>query len=984
MGNELKVYLSLSEEQVSPANGIGRVVLAQHKHLPKYGIKVVSDPEQADVIACHIIKGNLPRIDVLHSHGLYFSDIPHLTYKTWHHNANKDIIGAAREAITVTTPCTWVAEPFRRDMRINPVVIGHGVDYDEWQGARPGTGKYILYNKGRESDVCLSEPALELAKNGERVVSTFAPVGADIPDKMKVVGTMPFENMKRLIMDADIYLATTLETFGIGTVEALAAGVPVLGYRWGGTEDIVIHDECGYLVEPGDVQGLIDGAAYIRQHYRRMSEAARKRAQLYTWDTVMGQYADVYREAKDIREQEQTAGVSIVITNYNYSKWVGDAIESCKKQTKPPREIIVVDDGSTDGSVEYLKKIDGIKLILQKNQGVAHARDAGIMAAKGTFITCLDADDMLDPRFVATLSDALLADRGMGIAYSRMAIIDEQGKYKYTPDFPGEFSWEIQSKEGVPPPNVVPSGSMFRKSMWERAGGYRQEYAPGEDAEFWVRGLSVGFTAKRVSQDLLFWYRLHGGSASQTRKYVPIHDKLPFIMDKDFPMGAPSTTPPNVRSYHIPDVSIIIPVGPNHTRKVITAIDSVIGQTFRNWELILVDDTGGKLDEFRKHPRWKAYPFLKIFKTEKAGCGAGRARNIGLRHARGKTVVFLDADDYLLSDAIYKMWEGYQESGGRYVYTDYLLLDGEGIHRQYSKTYIQNEWHMQHSIVVMMDRNHAIDLMFDETLESWEDWDFFIRAAIKGYCGIRLAEPVFVYRLFTGKRRMVMLDEHGITDSARDVLNYFSKKYGKYYTGESLMARCCGGNGGEVIIKAKNAILRAGELPVSEEGVPMASTSNLVILEYIGTNVGAIGFKANNRTYRGGNNPRDRYVEVPVEDVQSLVMTGRWRKVEQPVQPSQPPQTGDKPQAQQQPVRKAITMREAEEAARRALEQAKGGFHDDLPEIDETVFKKVSDKVVQGKEEDEEPKPSDPMTAFKVPGETTPEKKQTRSKKDKK
>jgi len=82
-----------------------------------------------------------------------------------------------------------------------------------------------------------------------------------------------------------------------------------------------------------------------------------------------------------------------------------------------------------------------------------------------------------------------------------------------------EFDWESQAKPHVPPSNCIPSACMIRKSMWERAGAIRLVYAPGEDAEFWTRGLSVGFTAKKVSDQPLFEYRMHGGSASRTKTY---------------------------------------------------------------------------------------------------------------------------------------------------------------------------------------------------------------------------------------------------------------------------------------------------------------------------------------------------------------------------------------------------------------------------------------------------------------------------------
>ena len=99
------------------------------------------------MIACHIQQGELPRVDVLHCHGLYWQRHEHAPYQPWHHEANARIVDAARKAMIVTVPGDWVAEPFKRDMRIMPRVIGHGIDLDDWP---PAENKgYVLWNKNR-------------------------------------------------------------------------------------------------------------------------------------------------------------------------------------------------------------------------------------------------------------------------------------------------------------------------------------------------------------------------------------------------------------------------------------------------------------------------------------------------------------------------------------------------------------------------------------------------------------------------------------------------------------------------------------------------------------------------------------------------------------------------------------------------------------------------------------------------------------------
>ncbi|MFA5424965.1 MAG: hypothetical protein WC374_14010, partial [Phycisphaerae bacterium] len=152
----MKIHISPTLAQVTPDNGIGQVVIAQHKYLPERGFEIVP-AASADLIVCHATKGALPRVDVLHSHGLHWDDVPHAPYGRMHLRVNREIALAAREAYAVTVPAEWVAEPFLRDMRITPTVIGHGIDIEDWQaGENKG---YILWNKNRRDDVCDPMPA---------------------------------------------------------------------------------------------------------------------------------------------------------------------------------------------------------------------------------------------------------------------------------------------------------------------------------------------------------------------------------------------------------------------------------------------------------------------------------------------------------------------------------------------------------------------------------------------------------------------------------------------------------------------------------------------------------------------------------------------------------------------------------------------------------------------------------------------------------
>jgi glycosyltransferase involved in cell wall biosynthesis len=724
----LKVYLWPHPEQIEENNGIGRVVHAQYKYLPKYDIELVETSAQAQVIASHTRRGELPWIDVLHLHGIYWTadaDRRGFRYDRWHHGINEEIIDSSRHAKIITVPSEWVAYPFQRDMRISPRVIGHGIDVPLYANHRTTKGTYVLWNKNRAQDVCDPAPADYLAAGGLDVWSTFTKSG---PSAMTVLGPQGDGQMRETLSNCLMYLATTEETFGIGTVEALAMGKPVLGFDWGGTRDLVKHKETGYLVRPYDYPALLEGYHWIIEHYDDLSAAARKSALPYTWENAAAQYAQAYHDAFALKRSYK---LSVVVTNHNYSKYVGEAIDSAKANQA---EVIVVDDASTDNSLEVIHAHAPDKIISKRdNEGVAAARNDGIAAASGDLIVCLDADDYLSPNYADTLIPAFRRDHGLGVAYTGLMMIQE-GTEPRLAEWPPEFSWDVQASGGVPPQNCIPAGAMFRKEMWQRAGGYRQEYAPGEDAEFWTRGLATGFTAKRVTDDGLFNYRLHPGSASRTKQYVPIDTWLPWIGDKLFPLAAPVSGTHMVSAYPI-EISVVVPVGKAHEYLLESIYTCMEGQTFRNWELIIVGDRDLSRPD-------KPYARFLVKRGQ-----PGPKRQLGTEHARGEFVVYLDADDYLHPEALERMLAMHRQTG-LYVYTDWVVDETDEV--QESPDYSSEAGKTL--------LNPVTCLIPKEWVPRWtaakhlEDRDFYVRMYQEGHYGVRLPQPLLYVRQSTSTR----------------------------------------------------------------------------------------------------------------------------------------------------------------------------------------------------------------------------------------
>lgn len=277
----------------SDESGIKRVVEAYHAYSKETDIEYVADDAPHDLVVAHA--GSRVGADVSINHGLYWT----ADYEAdkWEWGTNAEVISVLRQALEITVPSNWVAETFKRDMRISPHVIGHGIEWDEWQ-EKPDRLPIILWNKNRSSDVCDPTPVIRLAEKYHKLkfVTTFIPhnMREMALENVRVVGLLPHDEMKQLIMSSSIYLATTKETFGIGVLEAMASGVPVLGFAHGGNLDLVKHGVNGYLAQPNNYEDLANGLEYCVAYKETLGDNGREMAKQWTWRIACEKLRKVY------------------------------------------------------------------------------------------------------------------------------------------------------------------------------------------------------------------------------------------------------------------------------------------------------------------------------------------------------------------------------------------------------------------------------------------------------------------------------------------------------------------------------------------------------------------------------------------------------------------------------------------------------------------------------------------------------------------
>jgi glycosyltransferase involved in cell wall biosynthesis len=166
--------------------------------------------------------------------------------------------------------------------------------------------------------------------------------------------------------------------------------------------------------------------------------------------------------------------VSVIIPVFNGQETIPRAIDSVLAQSYRERELIVVDDGSTDSSVEVVRKYGSkIRLVEQKNGGVASARNHGIKLAKGEYVAFLDADDFWVPEKLAIQVEIFKQHPSVGLTFSNLEVVNKQGErlgFTYVSShLRCAPSWEDLLVKG---PRVLASTVLARREMILRAGGF--------------------------------------------------------------------------------------------------------------------------------------------------------------------------------------------------------------------------------------------------------------------------------------------------------------------------------------------------------------------------------------------------------------------------------------------------------------------------------------------------------------------------------
>ncbi len=204
--------------------------------------------------------------------------------------------------------------------------------------------------------------------------------------------------------------------------------------------------------------------------------------------------------------------ISVVVPAYNEERYIAEALDAVLRQTLTPLEVIVVDDGSTDGTVEVVRRYgDRLRLIQQENRGCPGAFDTGFREAAGEFVALCPADDIWESQKLEWQAEALMQHPDVDVAFGAAERFGLATGPNVRPGRTGVLDGPWFAQQQYSRNLIADPSAILRRSLYLDLGGY--EPLIGEDYEFWMRALAAGATFF-FDPRLVVRLREHGGNLS--------------------------------------------------------------------------------------------------------------------------------------------------------------------------------------------------------------------------------------------------------------------------------------------------------------------------------------------------------------------------------------------------------------------------------------------------------------------------------------
>ena len=249
-----------------------------------------------------------------------------------------------------------------------------------------------------------------------------------------------------------------------------------------------------------------------------------------------------------------TRSCSAVLVNWNSGSDLEECLASLSRQVLGFDEVLVVDNGSSDGSQEAARRGGAILIELGENQGFARAANIGVEQAKGELVALVNPDVVLNEHWLENIQHAMDREKGAAMAGGRVVMMDDPGKLENTGHLlyadgmnraRSRMDEDGDWVEGLPPP-LFPSGcaAVYSRDAFLGAGGFCEHmFAYGEDADLGLRLRMAGFGCAWAPRAIA-WHRLSGttGRWSAEKAYLVERNRM-WVLFRCFPLAAVVASP---------------------------------------------------------------------------------------------------------------------------------------------------------------------------------------------------------------------------------------------------------------------------------------------------------------------------------------------------------------------------------------------------------------------------------------------------------
>ena len=403
--------------------------------------------------------------------------------------------------------------------------LGNARSLNAIESARTGTDVRCYHQRPSVMRRWLREAGLSI--ESERSFQLFPLWGGSTPDSEWLNRTLETELGRRVggvLLDERIASAPTLSEFAFRklftvTRRALVPAQPSAAQR---TADdalrVASRAEAVRQIEAGEtmsgVRGLIElltsePADISTCHaLAKIYDGPEEQSLLARWNRINARMTR--RAQTEESTTPSTPTVSVVLPSYNQGHYLHAAIQSVLRQTYENFELIVIDDGSTDGTQDVLRTIDDprVRCFRRENGGLPTALNHGFSLSRGELLTWISADNSCAPHMLERLVAALEEAPESLLAISAFAYVDAENRLRHVvSDQDLSLPAAICKNPGI-------TGFLYRRSCLTELGGYREDLLGAEDWEMWLRMIEAAPAV--YVPEVLYYYRDHPESMTHT------------------------------------------------------------------------------------------------------------------------------------------------------------------------------------------------------------------------------------------------------------------------------------------------------------------------------------------------------------------------------------------------------------------------------------------------------------------------------------